>query len=228
MNIYLWLNIFTMGTLFLSFDKKVAFYKYFTSLILAIIIVATVFIPWDIYFTRNLIWSFNNDYLIGSYLFDLPFEEWLFFITVPFACTFIHYVLKAYFKNPFKRSSTKLIWYILSPLLILIGALNFNQPYTFWALILCGLASLIISILKINFMNEFLLTYLVCLIPFFIVNSILTGSFTNSPIVFYNENSFSGIRIGTIPLEDLFYNMLLLLLSTFFTDLFYNFKTKKR
>jgi len=228
MNLYLWLNIFTMGTLFLSFDKKVAFYKYFPALLLSIFIVMIVFIPWDIYFTKHSFWGFNKEYLINSYLLDLPIEEWLFFITVPFSCTFIHYVLLAYFKNPFKTSFTKPFWYILSILLLIVGVFNYHQPYTFWAFSLCGIGSLSVSIMNIRFMNQFLFTYLICLIPFFIVNSVLTGSFTEFPIVFYNQNSFSGIRIGTIPFEDLFYNMLLILLSTFFTNLFYNFKTKKQ
>ncbi len=228
MNLYLWLNIFTMGTLFLSFDKKVSFYKYFTSLSLSILIVMLVFIPWDIIFTMNKFWGFTPEYLIGKYFYNLPIEEWFFFITVPFACTFIHYVIKAYFKNPFSSKFTLPFWYILASVLILVGIFYSNQPYTFWAFILCGIGLFTVNYLNSNFMTEFLLTYLVCLVPFFIVNSILTGSFTNSPVVFYNENCFSGIRIGTIPFEDLFYNMLLILLSTFFTELFYNFKTKKQ
>ena len=228
MNLYLWLNIFTMGTLFLSFDKKVGFYKYFKSLFLAITIVMLVFIPWDIYFTKHNYWGFTTEYLFGKFLFHLPLEEWLFFISVPFSCTFIHFVIKAYFKNPFKTNFTIRFWYSLSILLIITGILYHNQPYTFWAFLLCGIGLSTINFLRSHFMTEFLFTYLVCLIPFFIVNSILTGSFTESPIVFYNENCFSSIRIGTIPFEDLFYNMLLILLSTYFTELFNNLKTKKQ
>ena len=228
MNLYLWLNIFTMGTLFLSFDKKVGFYKYFKSLFLAITIVMLVFIPWDIYFTKHNYWGFTTEYLFGKFLFHLPLEEWLFFISVPFSCTFIHYVIKAYFKNPFKINFTKYFWYILASTLLIIGIFNIDQPYTFWSFILCGISLISINYINSFFMTEFLFTYLVCLIPFFIVTSILTGSFTKSPIVFYNENCFSGIRIGTIPFEDLFYNMILILLSTYFTELFYHLKTKKQ
>jgi len=227
MNLYLWLNIFTMGTLFLSFDKKVGFYKYFSSLFLAIMIVMIVFIPWDIYFTTHNFWGFTKEYLSGKYILKLPIEEWFFFISVPYSCTFIHYVIKAYFKNPFKYNFTKPFWYILASFLIIVGSMNYQQPYTFWAFLLCGIALIAINYIHSLFMSQFLFTYLVCLIPFFIVNSILTGSFTPTPVVHYNENYFSGIRIGTIPFEDLFYNMLLILLSTYFTELFYNLKTKK-
>jgi hypothetical protein len=39
----------------------------------------------------------------------------------------------------------------------------------------------------------------------------LTGQFTEEPIVWYSENHIVGFRLGTIPLEDLFYNYCLIL-----------------
>ena len=49
------------------------------------------------------------------------------------------------------------------------------------------------------------------MIPFFLVNGILTGSFIQDEIVWYNNTANLGLRIGTIPIEDFFYAMLLLL-----------------
>ena len=79
MSLYLILNIFTFSTIFLSFDKKVAFYKYFPYLLIGIIINGIIFIPWDILFTQNKVWGFNPNYLFGIFILDLPLEEWLFF-----------------------------------------------------------------------------------------------------------------------------------------------------
>jgi lycopene cyclase domain-containing protein len=62
-----------------------------------------------------------------------------------------------------------------------------------------------------NWLSQFVLTYLICLIPFLVVNGLLTGAATESPVVWYNEKDFSGWRLLTIPLEDLFYNFDLLL-----------------
>ena len=57
--------------------------------------------------------------------------------------------------------------------------------------------------------TSFLISYLIILIPFLIVNGFLTAI----PVVLYNDAENSGIRIYTIPFEDIFYGMLLFLLN---------------
>jgi lycopene cyclase domain-containing protein len=66
-------------------------------------------------------------------------------------------------------------------------------------------------IFKVRWYERFVFAYLVALIPFLIVNGILTGMFTENPVVWYNESHIMGIRIGTIPFEDLYYNYCLFL-----------------
>lgn len=61
-------------------------------------------------------------------------------------------------------------------------------------------------------MGRFYVAFGVILIPFLIVNGILTGSFIDEPVVWYNNEENLRIRIGTIPVEDVFYGMLMLLI----------------
>jgi len=228
MSLYLYINLFTIGPLFFSFDKKVAFYKYFKSLFFAIIITACLFIPWDVFFTQNGIWGFNKQYIVGWYLFDLPLEEWLFFVTVPFSCTFIHYVVKNKIKNKIPLKIARIGWNILAVLLLVIGLSVLKQHYTSVTFILCSLAIFSINYLNAEFMKDYILTYLFCCIPFLIVNSILTGSFTENPVVWYNNDHIFEPRIGTIPMEDTIYNLLLLLLICFFTNHFHTLKKARK
>ena len=61
------------------------------------------------------------------------------------------------------------------------------------------------------------------LIPFFIVNGVLTGTGIEGNIVWYNDDQNLGIRLGTIPIEDTAYAFSLILMNLF---LFYKFKKK--
>ena len=64
-------------------------------------------------------------------------------------------------------------------------------------------------------LNSFIVSYIFILIPFFIINGLLTGSFILEEIVWYNDNYNLGIRIGTIPFEDIFYGFSLLFLPLY-------------
>ena len=57
--------------------------------------------------------------------------------------------------------------------------------------------------------------YVVSWLPFLLINGALTGSFTENPVVNYNSNEITNIRIFTIPIEDSIYNLLMLLIVVF-------------
>jgi lycopene cyclase domain-containing protein len=58
-----------------------------------------------------------------------------------------------------------------------------------------------------HWLSGFLLSYAISLIPFFLVNGVLTSL----PVVWYNDAQNMGIRLWTIPLEDAIYLLGLLL-----------------
>jgi lycopene cyclase domain-containing protein len=62
-------------------------------------------------------------------------------------------------------------------------------------------------------MGRFYFAYAILLVPFFIINGLLTGSFIEEEVVWYNPDHILGIRIGTVPFEDLFYGLLLILMN---------------
>jgi lycopene cyclase domain-containing protein len=79
----------------------------------------------------------------------------------------------------------------------------------------CSLACLLVFYLSIinkkPWFPYFSLTFLISLIPFIIVNGVLTGAVTQKPIVWYNQAHILGLRIITIPIEDIYYNLSMLL-----------------
>ena len=74
--------------LVLSFSKELDFHKYPFRLILAVVLPAAVFIPWDIFAAARGHWGFNTGYITGIKFFGLPIEEILFFIVIPFCGIF--------------------------------------------------------------------------------------------------------------------------------------------
>jgi lycopene cyclase domain-containing protein len=66
---------------------------------------------------------------------------------------------------------------------------------------------------RARFLGYFYTAFGMILVPFFLVNGILTGTFLDEEVVWYNEQAIMGMRLGTIPIEDLFYGMLMMLLN---------------
>ena len=224
--LYLFINIVSIIIpLVWSFERKVYFIRYWKAVLSAILITMLLFIPWDIYFTYNGVWGFNSNYLTGLYLFGLPIEEYLFFICIPYASLFTHEALKHYIPiNPLHKVSDSLIYFFIFALFVLIG-IGYPNWYTISATVL---ALIVIIVLKFfvrsKNLSRFFLSYFIILIPFFIVNGALTGSFTSEPVVWYNNAENLNIRLGTIPIEDTIYGLALLFINM---SLFEYFKTKK-
>ena len=211
MYIYLYLNLFTLFFPFiLSFDKRVHFYTNWKFLFPAMAVNALVFISWDSLFTRLGIWGFNPAYLVGLDLFGLPLEEVLFFVTVPYACVFIYEVLRAYTRRDWLRPYATGLALALIGMLVALGFIFLPRLYTS---VTCLFLSLVLAghlwLFRDKVLGWFYLAYLVHLLPFLLVNGVLTSL----PIVWYNNAYNLGIRLYTIPVEDTAYSMAMLLLT---------------
>ncbi|WP_192821377.1 lycopene cyclase domain-containing protein [Rufibacter sp. LB8] len=208
--VYLYLNIFTIFfPLALSFDRRVHFYTNWRHLFPAMAISAFCFISWDIAFTDHGVWGFNPDYLVGIYFFNLPLEEVLFFITVPYACVFIYECLNEYVRKEWLQPYSPYITWILVVLNLIVAVVFWGRWYT---MLTCLLVPILLLIYYWRFrykkMGRFYLAYVVHLVPFLLVNGVLTAL----PVVWYNNAHNVGLRISTIPVEDTMYSMLMLLL----------------
>jgi lycopene cyclase domain-containing protein len=215
MSLYLILNIASFLIPFLySFEKRMKYINRWKAIFPSIMITAVFFIVWDIFFTKIGVWHFNPRYHSGIEFFGLPIEEWLFFICIPYASIFIHFAFQYFYpKVSLSNSVVKIIYSILILILIPTIVFNFDKWYTAvnYSLLVVVLT---ISITRFpNILNVFFITFLIILIPFSLVNGILTGSFIEQPVVYYNNAENLGIRLGTIPVEDIGYAFTMLLMS---------------
>jgi lycopene cyclase domain-containing protein len=213
--LYLTLNILSVSIpLLFSFYPKANFSKKWKYVLPGITITAIIFLIWDEVFTQMGIWGFNEKYLTGIKIMSLPLEEVLFFFCIPYASYFIYFALtylveKDYFYPHHEIISSLIIFFML-----VVGGYYLSNAYTGVTFFTLGLF-LAYQMLKLRprYMGRFYFAFMFILIPFFIVNGILTGSWIDEPVVWYNDSENMGIRLGTIPLEDVFYGMLMILMS---------------
>ncbi len=90
--------------LVLSFYPPLRFYRRVNifALINTIILILVIFGMWDVFATLRGHWYFNENKVFPIRIFNLPFEEILFFILIPFCCIFTWETIK-YIKGTFEK-----------------------------------------------------------------------------------------------------------------------------
>lgn len=195
-----------------SFERRIKYHTKWNYVLFSASVMMLLFIPWDIWFAKQSVWSFNKAYTIGFFIFYLPIEEWLFFIIVPFACVFIYEVLNYYFNTQLEVAPYRFIFYLLAIFLATLSVIYCDRTYTLVCFSLCSAALFIVALYSPQWIGRFFRAYLVSLVPFLIINGCLTGSFTDQPIVSYDSSQIIGLRILNIPIEDTAYNLLMFLI----------------
>lgn len=207
--------------LLFSFYPSIRFDKQFKAFAMANSIVLLLFVAWDALFTAMGVWGFSSIYTYGISVFSLPLEEVLFFICIPFACLFTYHCLNSFYNISWKPGIEKWVIAGLALFLLAAGLVFISKAYTAATCISTAILLLFLEfVAKVKWLPKFLSIYPVLLIPFFIVNGILTGMGLSEPVVWYNNNENLGIRMVTIPVEDVVYGMELLICNVFLYELF--------
>ena len=182
---------------------------------------ALFFLVWDELKTRAAVWSFTDEHIVGIKLLSLPIEEVLFFFIVPYCCVFIYECIVCYFPSAKQKSWGRFVLMLMGVLFLVAAAFTYGKAYTFYTSLFNALFIAALFLFQKWFKgfsaSAFLISYVVVVIPFLIVNGLLTGI----PVVLYNDADNLGFRIfsflpwpmNNIPVEDIFYGMLLILMN---------------
>lgn len=210
--LYLAINIgVVIVPILFSFHPKLQFIKTWKAFLPALFLSAAIFIVWDIIFTHLGVWSFNNRYVLGIYWANLPIEEWLFFICIPYACMFTHFCIhKIKWHLPYRLVNT--IRVLLMSALFIISMYAHEKLYTSITFFLAAalLTSYPYFVPNTHKLGEFLISYAVLIMPFLITNGLLTGTGLEEAVVKYNPLHILNIRVFTIPCEDFIYGLMLI------------------
>ncbi len=194
-------------------------------LVIGLVIVSGPFIIWDMLATAAGHWSFNPIYTLGWQLGELPVEELLFFVTVPLGCMVAWELLRRTGAEAVVLSPRQARWIMV--VLAVMGAsgvwLAGGNQYTQLALLSLAVASVTLALNpQLVAKKQWWWYQLVGLGLFFVSNSILTGV----PVVQYGSEFIIGWRVGTIPVEDFWYNFALL--NLFLVAYEYSSRRQKR
>ena len=221
---YLWINLASVALPFAaSFERKRVHYRgYWPALLPALLITAVVFLVWDQWFTAMGVWGFNERYLLEFRLGDLPLGEILFFLCIPYASIFLYAIMNRFW--PEARWWTRSWRGIAVAVLLYCAFLLFTFPGHWYTQVTASFTAILLLLqllwVRGEYMGRFWRFYLVHLIPFFVVNGILTGSWIPEQVVWYDDAENMGIRLGTIPADDLLYSMALMLMNVTLMEAF--------
>jgi len=193
MSTYLEILILSISLpLLFSFHPKIKFYKKWKYFFIANLSIAIPFIIWDYVFTKQGVWEFSEHHISGLKVINLPIEEILFFIVIPYCFIFTYEVLREYISIKKERDELiKRITFIAGIFILILGITTLSYIYTSTTLIFLSLTLIIISKINIHFLDVFYITFLIITcIPFLIVNGMLTGIMEesiNTAVVVYND-----------------------------------------
>ena len=210
--VYLLLLVLTLALpLARSFDKKINLRRKWRFIIPSVFYTASVFIAWDFFCASVGLRIFDEKFTLGVSILGLPIEEILFFFVIPYFCFYIYELLNYLFIPSSQYRKIVYFNYAFAACLLLASFFVVKQTYTFTAFLIASLVLTIVTSLKPirSKLKRFYFAYFVCLLPFFIVNGVLTGI----PVVAYKPASIIGIRVFSIAVEDLFYTFSILLVD---------------
>lgn len=210
------LGLLLLSALLFS-GKKLNFTANSKFIILAVLINVFVFsIPTE-YMTRLKVIVFNPPYLSGMTLWELPAEELLFSMLLPLCGLAVYQFLNVRYPDNSRDKYSLAVSNIMLGICIAMLYFGYQKLYT---LITFSVLLIFIGYIeyfnKLRFMYKFYRAYLVSLIPFYIVYSILT----TIPVIQYNNQETLKFNLGHIPYENHFYFMSMLLMSIYFYELF--------
>ena len=198
------------GPAFFGSLKCCYIWNHWKQMLIAIVIPAIPFLLWDALVT-GAHWHFNPKYVSGIKIINLPIEEILFFITVPFACLFTwEMIIRRVKEKVWNMHLLRLLLYLALPAGIYFFSIG--KQYTGLTLSFLFIANLVDQFLKTNLLFDRRFYFYLLLIVIFTL--IFNGYLTWRPVVTYGVDYQLDFRIITIPVEDFFYGISLLWMNT--------------
>ncbi|MEJ1237856.1 lycopene cyclase domain-containing protein [Chryseolinea sp. T2] len=196
-----------------SLHPKFPFYKHWKKAGAGLLATVIFFILWVELFAHLGIWSFDERFTIGVHVGWIPLEEVLFLVIVIYTGMFVYFALNQISEKDRLFPHQEVISSVLIIVLLIAGLYYKEKVYTGAAFLLLAIF-LTFQMLKLRprYMGRFYSTFALLFIPLLIVDGFRTGAFVNGEIVHYNDEQNLNLRLGTIPLENICFVFLLMVM----------------
>lgn len=199
----------------LLFVKKTNFNQTIKFALPAVVITGLIFSVFATLFVIFGAWIFNPEYLSGTFLWLIPIEELLFYMTSCLAGIAIYQALNTFFADnaldKFSLSFSNLMLGICIAMLF-FAHMKWYSTVSFGVLFV--LIFYVEYVNKLRFSYRFYRSFLASLVLFYLSY----GLISLLPVISYKDTL--DLRIGMIPFESHFYYMAMLLLSVYLFEWF--------
>ncbi len=173
----------------------------------ALCIVSLPFIAWDV-LAAGSHWYFNGHYTLGVHFLSLPVEELLFFICIPLVCVVLFEMIIQRTTDIDVPVPMPEIWVRALHIGLVITAATLLYAFNDRGYTQLVMFAMLVALLFMAWQGTLVRTR-----AFWVFQPVLLALFlfgntwlTWLPIVAYNPEAIIGLRLGTIPIEDFFYN----------------------
>ena len=215
---YLLFNLLVLaGPVALSFWSRTRFVHLWPLVAAAAATAAVPYVAWDAWVTGRH-WWFNPEYSLPHRPLGLPPGEWLFFLTVPFACIFTWRTLA---KPERGHLSPGRGWIYLAAVALLplsVWLWSLGKEYTSLAVGALGVSAIVDRAVGTRLLTHTRYPRFVAMLMG--LTFVFNGYLTARPVVLYDASYQLDVRIWTVPVEDFVYGLSLMNFALIFFHLF--------
>ncbi|MDX9883218.1 MAG: lycopene cyclase domain-containing protein [Prolixibacteraceae bacterium] len=205
------LALICIASSFCIFCEKYGLKKKLRYGIPSVLISGIMFLLWDIRFTQMGVWNYHTNFTMGIFYKGLPLEQWLFYLVFPLAGWVVYEMVKTRFGTLDLGTVFTAVGLLMVAGLAVAAYLYRNQAYTF-SVSLFTAVYLGYTIFRKQFQSHithFFLTYIVLLVPYFLLNGMLSWNL----VIEYHQEQVINIRVWMMPVENSVFLFLLMLIG---------------
>lgn len=194
--------------LFFSFRPRASFRKEWKWLLPSIGVVAIPTLLVNAQLIRIGAWGYNQDHILGQFVYLLPIEEILYYLCVPYLAMLGYYFCRYYFPGTQLKYSGRIIAGVSAALCLIIAAAYLDHLFTLISFLGVSIFLAFCFLRRPFWLGHLIISFSVFSIAFILYNSTLGELNLIFPIFKYEAAETMDVFVNNMPIECLPYSLL--------------------